>query len=201
MSVKNQFVFYYPQNEEKVIIEGEPAFQIARVLRLNPGDAILLLNGRGRQSRFILDSVSPKEVRATLAAVEEKPAPLPLILAFGLLKNDKTEWVIQKGTELGVTRFLIFEADHSVARLKDGGERKLARYQKIAQEAHEQSCGFFLPEIKTCKNLSQTLEEFSGLWLAAESTVLTGLKPFESCLKEKGAGILIGLRGDFLFLN
>ena len=136
--IKNQYVFYYPYHEKEMVLEKDLAFQIHKVLRLKEGKKILLLDGKGKHSTYVLQKISPLKVEVSKVQEKFSPPSSPLILALALLKSDKTEWVLQKGTELGATQFLIFEGENSIAKIK-GTEKKLVRWQKIIQEALAQS--------------------------------------------------------------
>jgi 16S rRNA (uracil1498-N3)-methyltransferase len=97
-----------------------------------------------------------------------------LTLAFACLKGEKTEWVIQKGTELGVTRFLLVQTRRTVA-LPD--ERRAAgrleRYARIAREATEQCGRIRPPRVEGVYSLDQALAasgEYTGLILHERAT-------------------------------
>ncbi len=193
--IKNQYVFYYPYHEKEMVLEKDLAFQIHKVLRLKEGKKILLLDGKGKHSTYVLQKISPLKVEVSKVQEKFSPPSSPLILALALLKSDKTEWVLQKGTELGATQFLIFEGENSIAKIK-GTEKKLVRWQKIIQEAFEQSCGAYLPSIQTCPNLLKVLDAYQGFWLAGDADSSQKLRDYQDKLSQ-GCGVLIGPEGGF----
>ena len=93
---------------EQIFITGELAHRISRVVRLSPGDEVALFHGSGIDMVARLDLVSKNRVNATiLSHVTPTTEPdLSITLYQGLIKGDKFEWVLQKGTELGISKFV-----------------------------------------------------------------------------------------------
>ena len=74
--------------------------------------------------------------------------PIKITIAIPPLKNDKTEYLIQKLTELGVSSIVLFNSERNIAKIKkDKVESKLNRWQKIIKEAAEQSKRNLIPDI------------------------------------------------------
>jgi 16S rRNA (uracil1498-N3)-methyltransferase len=118
----------------------------ARVLRLAPGDEIVLCDGAGHEMRGQVVSLSAElllvDLREVLALTSEE-APLQITLYQGIAKGEKMEWIIQKATELGVTRIIPVAMARSVAKY----DKPPSRWEKIAQEAARQSERTHIPEI------------------------------------------------------
>jgi 16S rRNA (uracil1498-N3)-methyltransferase len=115
----------------------EAAHYLRDVLRLDPGAKLELFDGRGGayaavvEDGFVALAIGPRR--------EARP-PLALWLLVALAKGEKMDWVVQKATELGVTRVLPFAAARSVVRLDaERGEARSARWRRIAVEAARQS--------------------------------------------------------------
>ena len=146
----------------RVRIEGAVAAQIRKVLRLGPGDRIVLFGVDEWEYLVQLESV---ERDVALGAIVARAAPraepqCSLTLAVALLKGEKTEWVLQKGTELGVGRFVLMQTRWTVAA---PDERRAAgrqeRYVRIVREATEQ-CGRVRPPcVESIGSFSQALTE------------------------------------------
>lgn len=127
----------------EAIIEGPTAKQIARVLRLSPGDQITLLDGCGSTYRAELLTVSPDRVVASICSdkLADNEPRLRLVLASCLPKSDRVEFIIQKCTELGISEMILVQSERTVTKLDVEREQKrLQRWRKIALEASEQ-CG------------------------------------------------------------
>lgn len=124
---------------------------LERSLRLRTGDPLTVSDGndRWRAARFgaSLDVVG---------AIVEVPAPLwPVELAVALTKGTKPELAVQKATELGVDRIVVFSADHSVARwVGDKVERSVERLRRVAREAAMQSRQVRLPTVEFVAELT-----------------------------------------------
>lgn len=124
------------------------AHQLATVLRLKTGDRITLINGDGYEYRTILTELSSR--RAAGLVQERRPThadpQIDLTLYLCSLKQDKFEWVLQKATELGVTRMVPVVSRRSVVRPVSALAAKYARWSAILREATEQ-CGRTRPPI------------------------------------------------------
>ncbi|MEI7645782.1 MAG: RsmE family RNA methyltransferase [Chloroflexales bacterium] len=127
--------------------DAELARQLGRVLRLNPGDRVLMLDGEGDACEVELtelgrDLVAGRVLHRTPAV---EPA-LDLTVYVALLRPERFEWVLQKGTELGVRRFVPVHFARSLPTDRADG-RKAERWQRIIREAAEQACRGRLPEL------------------------------------------------------
>jgi 16S rRNA (uracil1498-N3)-methyltransferase len=107
------------------------------VLRLRPGDALEVFDGRGARFRAVL-AADGLEIGAALPAARRG---VDVVLVQALAKGEKMELVIQKATELGVARIVPLAAERSVVRLDARrAAPRAARWRRIAQEAARQ-CG------------------------------------------------------------
>ena len=131
-----------------VTLGGDVARQISRVLRMRPGDVVVLLDGSGYEYSVRLEDFGADSVRGTLLKKEpgrgEASHAVDLYLSL-LNKPDKFEWALQKCTELGVSRVVPIIAERCVPRAFDGGRRE--RFERIITEAAEQSGRARLPEL------------------------------------------------------
>ena len=127
-------------------------------LRLHPGEALTVTDDRGIRYRTEVIEVSAKELIGRIldsasAPVQTGPS---LILAQALLKGEKMDWVIQKATELGVSRIVPVLATHSVVKLQaDRVDHQLSRWQRIALEAAQQSERWSVPDVDEPTTLSE----------------------------------------------
>jgi 16S rRNA (uracil1498-N3)-methyltransferase len=135
---------------DEVALPPDVAHQIARVLRLRRGDRILLLDDSGWQAEAELVEVSPQAARAhiltrTLATTEPR---LQVVLYQAVLKGERFELILQKGTELGVGAFVPLLAARCVAgHVAEANHPKQQRWQRIIREAAEQSGRGRLPRL------------------------------------------------------
>lgn len=126
------------------------ARQIVRVLRLRPGDTVGVLDGSGTLYRVVLDRVARNEVlgRVTSQEAATGEPSLRLVMYMALIKVARFEWVIEKGTELGVARFVPMVTERSVIRDLELSSHRRERWERIAREAAEQSGRAKVPEIE-----------------------------------------------------
>ena len=128
----------------KVRFTPEDARHIARVLRLPPGTEVRAADGRGYTYRVLLRTVTPQLVTGEVLAKEEEESEpaLKIHLYQSLLKGEKMDWVLQKGTEVGIFAFQPFLSSRSVARPEPAqAGKKQNRWSRIALEAANKASG------------------------------------------------------------
>lgn len=146
--------------EDHVIIEGDDAHHISRVMRLDEDDQIICNHPDGYAALCIITNLNPSRVEASIENIleENKELPVSVTIAQGLPKGDKFEFVLQKGTELGANAFIPFQAERSVVQWNDKKyAKKQQRFKKIIKEASEQSHRTTQPTIETLTSLKKLL--------------------------------------------
>lgn len=126
------------------ISDIELANQIRNVLRLKIGDSIIVSNGQGSEAEATIIEINKKFIELSINKVE-KPAREPkkeLSIYVSLLKRENFELVVQKATELGVSKIVPLITERTV---KTGLNKE--RIEKIIKEASEQSGRTTLPEL------------------------------------------------------
>ncbi|WP_096434595.1 16S rRNA (uracil(1498)-N(3))-methyltransferase [Alteribacter populi] len=149
--------------DKYVIITGDDAKHIQKVMRMESGDNVICCNQSGECYTAELTEISTERVEATLMEKEEaaKEMPVHVTIAAGLPKADKLEWVIQKGTELGANGFIPFEAERSIVKWdQKKAKKKVDRWSKIAKEAAEQAHRQQIPSIEGVASLKDLLLQF-----------------------------------------
>lgn len=136
------------------------ARQMARVLRLEAGDRVTVLDNQGNAYRVELQSVSPAQTSGViLSKVVPATEPLTqLTLYLPLTQREKFEWMLQKCTEVGAAAFVPLVSSRSLVRQDMQEKRRLERWQKILQEAAEQSGRARIPQLKPACHLAEALE-------------------------------------------
>jgi 16S rRNA (uracil1498-N3)-methyltransferase len=126
-----------------VTLDSDESHHLSRVLRLSEGARVFVFDGLGNEWECEVSRVSRGAVELNLIGLLDDvvESPLNLILAQALIKGDKFDWVVQKATELGVTRIVPLITDHSDRRSAgDSAGRRLERWRRIAHESVKQ-CG------------------------------------------------------------
>jgi len=142
-------------------ISGPLLNHLRQSLRLQPGEILTVTDARGRRYRTEIIEVTSRALTGRIVeTIAAPPRTSPsIILAQALLKGEKMDWVIQKATELGVERIVPLAASHSVIRLRpDRIDHQLARWQRIALEAAQQSERWSVPVISQPAAVGELLE-------------------------------------------
>jgi len=132
-----------PAVGEEAVITGQDARHLARVLRLKPGDDVVVLSGDGREHLGRIVHITPEEVRAAILFEHPSHADpaIELTVALGFLKEKKMDGLVRRLTELGMSRFQPFFAGRSVSRPDSARmASRVRRWEKIARESIKQ-CG------------------------------------------------------------
>jgi 16S rRNA (uracil1498-N3)-methyltransferase len=147
-------------------LSPDQARQIASVLRLGPGDLVVLL-ADGEEVTYRLDRVSPASVGGTVVARRPSDAEprVRLVLGLPLLRGEHSELVLESATQLGVARFVPFTSARSVVR--ELGAAKRRRWERIAREAVETSRRAAVPEIAPVTRWEDLFEALEGQVLVA----------------------------------
>lgn len=149
--------FYAPDIEtDPVLPEGE-SLHCVKVLRMQPGAQVEVIDGRGHAYTCRLTDARRKN--ALVQVLEKRDRPLPwsygLTLAVAPTKHlDRMEWLIEKLTEVGVNRFVPVLCERSERR-----ELKTERLEKIAVSAMKQSLKAVLPEVTPLTSVRRIIED------------------------------------------
>jgi 16S rRNA (uracil1498-N3)-methyltransferase len=135
----------------EVEIRGSEAHHLLHVLRLRPGDEVVVFDGRGHQNRAVLTrcEASSATARKLEPVSSGSESPLGVAAAVAAPKGDGMSLIVQKLTELGVQRVTPLVSDRTSAKSKDTLGRRVARWRRIAGEAAKQSGRTRVPEIGT----------------------------------------------------
>ena len=157
--------FFVPASwleKEKVTITGPLVHRLRNVLRLKAGAHIILLDNSGWEHEMEITSVSSQRIEGQVVhkglATGEPRTKITLYQA--LLKLDKFEWVLQKGTELGLVGFVPIISERCIiGSLEDISKTKMERWWRILMEAAEQSCRGRLPSLRAAMLFPSACEE------------------------------------------
>ncbi|HEU0002655.1 MAG TPA: 16S rRNA (uracil(1498)-N(3))-methyltransferase [Ktedonobacteraceae bacterium] len=147
------------QLDVQMTLPKELAHQLRDVLHLQVGEQIVLLDNSGDEILATIASVSKSavDVRLLERRAGKSASNVRIILCQGLLKSARFEWILEKGTELGVSVFAPILCRRSMAGLEDAGTAKIQRWQRIITEAAEQSGRARLPELLPIHQLKDAL--------------------------------------------
>lgn len=170
---------------EEVVLTGDEFRHARAVLRLKVGDEVTLLDGSGAEySAVIAKSERDRFVLNVLhKTVSDKEPKTEAYLLVGALKGDKTELVVQKAVELGVSKIGVFSSRYCAAYMN---ENKLERLNRVSREAAKQCLRAGVPEVVYFDSLEAALQSAEG----AEN------KLFACEFLERGERGLNGLSGS-----
>lgn len=153
--------FFVPQlYNEEMYIEGVDARHISKVLRMQPGAQLQIVSDDGVSAVAEITAIDSERVtvRCLEKLAESHEPRVKLVLAQGLAKGEKMDFIIQKAVEMGAYSVIPVAMEHSVVRL-DGAKaaKKVERWQKIAESAAKQSKRDIIPEVQPVQSMGEML--------------------------------------------
>lgn len=189
-------------NDHTVTLDGENANHIGNVLRAKTGDIITVCDGEGRDYECEITEITKKSVTAKITDIftNDNEPHIKITLYQGLPKADKMELVIQKCIEIGVDRIVPVKTEHTVVKLEGKEDKKLMRWNKIAEAAAKQCGRGKIPVVDKVMTFKDAIDEGSSLdgsIIPYERERENSLKSFAKEFKGKSIGIFIGPEGGF----
>lgn len=188
-----------------IIDDPEDVKHISRVLRLKEDQPIEICDGHNREYIGKISIVDKKEIKVWILENKESVTepPIGVDLLQGIPKSTKMELIIQKCTELGINRVIPIITERTVVQLKDkkSEDKKVQRWQKIADEASKQSKRSVIPEVSSPLAFNKGIERFYDYDLVMIPYEDEGKKGIKEVLKENNEAnkiaIIIGPEGGF----
>lgn len=139
----------------ELILDDFERKHVVQTLRKKPGDSVMVTDGQGTLYSGIIRETVPK-LKVQIQTKEKKEKRrTQLMLACGFIKQNRMDFILEKGTELGVNTFHFFRSYYA-----NYFSVNTVRFQKIVRQALKQSLRFYLPEIQVHASLN---EFFNGL--------------------------------------
>ncbi|MEG6575494.1 MAG: 16S rRNA (uracil(1498)-N(3))-methyltransferase [Caldibacillus debilis] len=189
-------------------MEGDDFHHMANVMRMKPGERIVLVFADGREGVYEISEINRGYAEVAFVQWIEKNRELPVrvTIASAMLKGDRWEWLIQKGTELGAGSFIPVVTERTVVKLEEKKiPQKIRRWEKIAKEAAEQSERNRIPAVEKPRSFHALVEmsrAFDHRLAAYEEEGRKGesenlLKLFRSVKPSDSLLVLTGPEGGF----
>ena len=186
--------------QEGPALTGDEARHLSQVLRMKPGDSVIVFDGHGRRASAEILAVSRDRVPLKLGETLPSRAPLPAItLAQAIPKGKNMDLIVQKSVELGIAAIQPLVTRYTIVQPGDG---KSEKWRRNALEACKQCGQDTLPEIAeplTFERWLSTQAAAPGLKLIA--SLAPGARPLRTVLRENpattAATLLVGPEGDF----
>jgi len=201
MAVPRLYVPSMLVGTERVVLPKDEAHHVTRVLRLPPGGAVRVFDGRGREWSGRLES-GPKRGECSVI-VEDEVRPVPesdamVTLAIGVLKGDQMDAVVRDATALGVAAIAPMETAHVTVpprAWKSGAA--VERWQRVAVAAAKQCGRAVVPTVRPVATLADVLTAHADtIWLCAEPNLGEGLTMKEE-RRGSSALVLVGPEGGW----
>lgn len=198
------FVEHMDPTADSLVITGRDAEHI-KVLRMRPGESLTLCDGRGTDLQCVLEKCDGKTAYVTVVeALPSRGEPSVAVRIYaGLAKGERTDLVVQKCTELGASEIVLFQCSRCVVHLdpKKGAEKKLERWQRIAEEAAKQSGRGIIPKVRYLERYEDMLADAATaelklfLYETGDRTSLsTAIRQGKGC---RTASVITGPEGGF----
>ncbi|GAB4534403.1 MAG: 16S rRNA (uracil(1498)-N(3))-methyltransferase [Thermodesulfovibrionia bacterium] len=185
-------------SSREITITDDNARYLITVLRIRPGELLMVLDGLG--NRYLCRVLGVHKKGVVVEKIERQgystESPLNIILAQGIAKGEKMNLIIQKATELGVTRVIPLITERSQVRHTE----KVERWRRIATSASQQSGREIVPEIEGPLDFNEFIRqmETGGGIIFFEEERVRNLKQTLNQIRDKREVILlIGPEGGF----
>jgi 16S rRNA (uracil1498-N3)-methyltransferase len=188
-------------SRDSIFLTGTDASHICTVLRLQAGDKIQVLDGKGSLYTVQLADVKAKLVKGQIISSEKVNTESPLTIHLGqsLIKGNKFDVVLRKSVELGIETITPLITERTV--VKSDGNKKIVRWQKIAEESCKQCGRSSIPKVSEsmikldvfCQQGSEADLKLMFWELESEN----GLKDINPEKTPSSVSVLIGPEGGF----
>lgn len=193
---------------DEVQLAPEESHHAVRVLRLEVGDAVTLLDGAGVEARGEVLAADKRAVRVRVRERIVHPAlPCAVTLLQALPKGRLMDSIVEKATELGAARIVPLLTEHTISRPdEDSAASKLDKWRTTALEAVKQCGNPWLPRIEPPVRLADFLRRNERFDLALVASLHPGARPLRAVFEEfqarenrrpATASVWVGPEGDF----
>ena len=191
-------------NGENAYIEGSDVNHIANVLRMKPGEE-LLISVKGDRDYLckIVDIETDRVNLKVLESMEQRELPVNITLLQGIPKSDKLEMIIQKAVELGVSEIIPVKTKRVVVKIDEKKvDTKVNRWNAIAESAAKQSKRSIIPKVYEPMSIDNALEivkDFGVKLIPYENAdgIDKTRKILDNMDKTKNIAVFIGPEGGF----
>ncbi len=189
-------------SDDTIIVSGEDVRHIGAVLRMQPGDELVLCDAAGTDYRVRITGMDrTRIVTSVLERAVRSTSKLKITLGQGLPKADKMDFIVQKATELGAAAIVPLVTERTIMKVRDEHKRAV-RWQKICREAAMQSNRADIPIIGPVTAYAGYVE---AMQVAAGTLLLLpweeGTEPLRHVLQSapsvRNIIVLIGPEGGF----
>lgn len=146
--------YFCNSKEEVVTLSSDDSYHITKVMRMNVGDNIELVSNNKLYIAEIIKT-TPNVIVKKNSIQESFDTNINIDIAQSIVVEQKMDYILQKGTELGANKFIPLIVDRSVVKLNDKSDKKQKRWQTIVKEAAEQSKRLEVPTVANPCNIKE----------------------------------------------
>lgn len=202
--MQRYFVREELQQEQRLRLDKDDYFHLKKVMRHKNNDRVVVIDSLGHNFLTVIEDIDNNVLKTMEEIENDSELDVKVTLIYALAKGEKFDLVLQKATELGVSKIVPLITSRCVVRLyKDKFNKKRERYEKILKEASEQSHRNFIPVLDDLITLEQ-VKQYQGDYnvVAYEQTakdkvhggfkeVLEGMEPGQTI------NVIVGSEGGF----
>lgn len=169
-------------------LNGEAHHHLINVVRVEMGEEVLLLDGKGLSVKTTIMGVSKREIHLSTVETKEAQRTYEIDLALGIPKREALELCLKEATELGFRKIFLIRSEFSQIKVPEK-----ERLEKVLVSALEQSNAPYLPELKECQWGALPWDEYPGVVLLDSQTPV---EP-KTQSKEGPSLMIVGPEGGF----
>jgi 16S rRNA (uracil1498-N3)-methyltransferase len=199
-----------PENwhSDSPLLVGSEAHHCRNVLRLEPGDKVVLFDGRGHELTAEIASTDVSEIRLRkLHEAQTPPLRCQITLGQAIPKGKNMDLIVQKAVEIGAAEIAPILSDRTVVRLdEESAASKQAKWQTVAIEAAKQCGQNWLPRVHVPQTMAQFFQQPRRFDLQLIGSLQSDAVHLKKILGEYSAEhgdrptsvlMLVGPEGDF----
>lgn len=199
-----------PENwhPDALVLTDSEAHHCRNVLRLDPGDKVVLFDGRGRELTAEITSADSAQIQLRkLHEAQTPPLRCRIILGQAIPKGKNMDLIVQKAVEIGAAEIAPILSDRTIVRLdEESASSKQAKWQTVAIEAAKQCGQNWLPQVRMPQTLAQFFQEHRRFDLQLIGSLQTDAVHLKKILAEYSSEhadrpasvlMLVGPEGDF----
>jgi 16S rRNA (uracil1498-N3)-methyltransferase len=193
---------------DRLELDQEEAHHCIDVIRATVGQRVVVFNGRGLEAVAEISGIAKSRVQLkTLQISQTPPLPCAITLAQAIPKGKNMELIVQKATELGVSKIVPLISERTVVQIDpEEAEKKTEKWRQIVIEAGKQCGQSRLPEVSPPMTPKQFFADFDPYEMALIASLQSDARSFKSAFsnfreqqgrRPKNALVLVGPEGDF----
>ncbi len=190
--------YFCNQDSDLFTLSRDDSYHITKVMRYNIGTKIeIVCNNTLYLSE--ITSLTPFVVAKKIASIDNDSKSLNVTIAQSLVKEQKMDYILQKGTELGVKEFIPLITTRSVVKIENKEDKKINRWNLIVKEASEQSKRLDIPLVNKAHNIKElSLLDYDYKILCTVNELSKSIKTVLSNIQESDRIlIVVGPEGGF----